>query len=258
MRAPIVIACLSILLVVGILIWRGMAKVDPVGLSQITAQPVMGESGVVHVGLTVETGDAADVLIDVTSPAASEVLIVSPLNKTQLTFPARGTPALSEDGSYIRLVDVEGEISEGRLIPLTLTFLRSGEQSVRARVGMNADPHAKHRAMAAMAEVASEGPAPEMRMALEPAANGATLVRLEVENFTFDPDSETPEHVPGHGHAHLYLDGVKVQRMYGTEALIGALPSGTFEVRVDLNSNLHVPYRNADGLVRAVETLVVE
>ncbi|MFK7940403.1 MAG: hypothetical protein AB8B82_13570 [Roseovarius sp.] len=258
MRRPVVIAVLAIVMVALILIWRSATPVDPVGLSNVNAQPVMGETGVVHVGLTVETGAAADVLVAVSSPAAQEAVIVSPLNLTALTFPAMGAPALSEDGSYIKLTGVEGEISDGRLIPIQLTFLRSGEMSVRARVGADPDPHAKHRAMAAMADMADDGPVPVLNMTLEPAANDATLVRLEVENFTFAPDSATPEHVPGHGHGHLYLNGLKLQRMYDTEALIGALPPGSYNVRVDLNSNLHVAYQNEDGPVSAEATLVVE
>lgn len=258
MRRPVIIAGLTVLVVIAILVWRGLSPVEPVGLSQVIAQPEMGVPGTVTVGLIIETGDAPDVLIGVSSPAAQTAELVSPLDKTQLALPARGTPALSTDGSFVRLAGLEGEISEGRLIPLTLTFLRSGELSVRARVGEDADPHAKHRAMAAMADAPADGPVPAVQMVLKPAADGATLVRLEVENFTFAPDSETPEHVPGHGHGHLYLDGMKLQRMYGTEALIGALPVGSYQVRVELNSNLHVPYRDKNGPVGATATLKVE
>lgn len=258
MRRPVIIAVLAILVVAAILIWRTAAPVEPVGLSNITAQPVTGAPGEVHVSLTVETGDAPDVLIGVSSPVAEVAELVSPLGKSQLVLPARGMPALSRDGSYIRLSGLEGEISDGRLVPLTLTFLRSGEVTARARVAVDPDPHAMHRAMAAMADAPLDGPAPVLNMALEPAADGATLVRLQVENFTFAPDSETPEHVPGQGHGHLYLDGVKLQRMYGAEALIGALPAGRYEVRVDLNSNLHLPYQTADGPVQAIATLLVE
>lgn len=258
MRRPVIIAVLAILIVVAILLWRAASPVEPVGLSNITAEPVMGEQGEVHVSLVIETGEVPDVLIGVSSPVAEVAELVSPLGKSQLALPARGTPALSTDGSYIRLSGVEGEISDGRLVPLTLIFLRSGEVTARARVAVNEDPHAMHRAMAAMEDAPSSGSAPVLDMSLEPAADGATLVRLTVENFIFAPDSESPEHVPGQGHGHLYLDGVKLQRMYGAEALIGALPAGAYEVRVDLNSNLHVPYQNADGPVSAVAMLVVE
>ena len=257
MRASIVVAIAALSLVAVILLWRGLTPADPVGLSGVQAEPVLGEEGTVQVFLTMETGDFPDVLISAESPAAETVEIISPAGKSQLTIPARSTPSLSGDGAYLRLTGIEGEVSAGRLIPVTLTFLRSGDLSVRARVGENDDPHAKHRAMAAMADD-PDGPVPQMTLALEPAANGATLVRLEVENFTFDPGSDTPEHVPGHGHGHLYLDGLKLQRMYTSEALIGALPQGDYEVKVELNSNLHVPYRDTNGPVAATARLVVE
>lgn len=258
MRTSVIIAVLSLVLIVGILVWRGMMPSDPVGLSAVQAQAMQGEAGVAHVTLTFETADEPDVLISASSPVASQVEIVSPTGASRLTIPARSTPSLSSDGAYLRLSGVEGDLSEGRLIPLTLIFLRSGEQTVRARVGEPSDPHAQHMAMAAMAAQDTQGPAPTLAMTLEPAANGATLVRMQVENFTFDPGGEMPEHVPGHGHGHLYLDGLKLQRVYTGEALIGALPAGRYEVRVTLNSNLHVPYKNADGQVSAVAALVVQ
>lgn len=258
MRASVVIAILSMLLVAGILVWRTVSPADPVGLNAVQAQAVMGQDGVAHVSLTIETGDLPDVLISVSSPAAKQVDIVSPAGVSQLAIPARSTPSLSNDGAYLRVSGLEGEISEGRLIPLSLTFQRSGKLSVRARVGESDDPHAKHMAMAAMADVDASGPVPRISIALEPAASGATLVRMDVGDFTFDPGSETPEHVPGHGHGHLYLDGLKLQRVYTHEALIGALPKGRYEVRVTLNSNLHIPYENADGPVSAVAELVVD
>lgn len=258
MRGAVIIAVLSLMLIAGIFIWRNSGVADPVRLSAAQAEPIGEGENAARIFLKIEGTSAPDILIGVSSPAAQQAEIVAPDGRASIAIPADSTPSLSGDGVYLLLSGIEGVLSEGRLIPLALNFERSGELTIRARVGAEADPHAKHRAMAEMTQEASSGPAPSLSMSLEQAANGATLVRLETENFTFDPGSETPEHVPGHGHGHLYLDGLKLQRMYTREALIGALPPGHYTVRAELNSNTHMAYRNADGPIAAEKILVVE
>ena len=43
----------------------------------------------------------------------------------------------------------------------------------------------------------------------------------------------------GEGHAHVYVNGTKIARLYGTWMHIGSLPPGDVEVRVALSSNDH-------------------
>ncbi len=41
------------------------------------------------------------------------------------------------------------------------------------------------------------------------------------------------------GHAHLYLNGKKVTRLYATSHFMDKLPKGNLEIRVTLNTNMH-------------------
>ena len=50
----------------------------------------------------------------------------------------------------------------------------------------------------------------------------------------------------GEGHAHIYVDGVKIGRVYGTWFFLGGLSPGEYEVRVTLTANTHPPYER-DG-----------
>ncbi|QGX99988.1 copper chaperone PCu(A)C [Roseovarius faecimaris] len=261
MRTPLVVAFLAIVLIAVLVVWRSMGGQTPVTLSNAKVQAESGAEGTAMATLKIEAGAAPDVLLSASSPEAEAVAIVSPTGATRLTIPAGSAPSLSSDGAFLRLSGVDGALEEGRLIPLTLEFARSGKMSVQARVGAEVDPHAMHRAMAAMAEAGGDGPPPALSMVLEPAADGATRVRLTVENFTFDREAaevETPVHVPGRGHGHLYLDGLKLQRVYAPELTIGALPEGAYTVRVELNSNNHMPYRDEAGPVAAEAVLEVE
>lgn len=254
-RASLVVVGLASLFVVAILVLQGRSPEAPVQLGNAQAQAVPDIEGALDVYVTIVTGELPDLLIGAESPAAEVAQIFGSAADGGLAIPARSEAVLSRDGVFLRLNGVDGVLDEGRLVPVTLIFGRSGPVSIRAKVAEQPDPHAMHTTMA---PVEGDEPPPELRLQLEPAASGATLVRLEVANFTFDPGGDAQDHVPGHGHAHLYLDGLKLQRMYTPEALIGALPPGEYEVRVELNSNLHMPYRNADGPVEAREKLKVE
>lgn len=56
-------------------------------------------------------------------------------------------------------------------------------------------------------------------------------------------------HVDGVGYLHLYVNGEKAARLYGTATHIESLPHGEVEVMVALYNNLHKPYvHNGDTL----------
>ncbi|MEL7214045.1 MAG: hypothetical protein AAGK92_15375 [Pseudomonadota bacterium] len=67
-------------------------------------------------------------------------------------------------------------------------------------------------------------------------------LRVETTDFTFTPDTVNSENVANTGHAHLYLNEVKVTRLYGPDFHIPDLPEGEYEVTVSLSSNDHSYY----------------
>lgn len=77
----------------------------------------------------------------------------------------------------------------------------------------------------------------EIGATVEP--NGGVNVVIDTENWRWAPDEVDQEHVPGSGHAHIYVDGEKVDRVYGPEYHLMGLSSGSHEVRVTLNANSH-------------------
>jgi copper(I)-binding protein len=94
---------------------------------------ILEEDGTVAVFLTIENGGAPDRLTAVASPDAAEAEIVGP-DAGGLAIPAGASPALAPDGAYLRLSGVEGDLREGRLIPVTITFERAGPVSTQARL----------------------------------------------------------------------------------------------------------------------------
>ena len=81
-------------------------------------------------------------------------------------------------------------------------------------------------------------------------------LRIVAEGFRFAPENAGAAHVPGEGHAHLYVNGVKT-RVYGEWFHLDGLPPGAHEIRVTLNANDHSPYAVGgapleDGLILQV------
>lgn len=66
-------------------------------------------------------------------------------------------------------------------------------------------------------------------------------LRISTQGFRFAPERAGAAHVPGEGHAHLYVNGVKT-RVYSEWFHLDGLGPGTHEIRVTLNANDHSPY----------------
>lgn len=64
-------------------------------------------------------------------------------------------------------------------------------------------------------------------------------LQLTTTNFAFSPENAGLAHIPNQGHAHLYANGAKLARLYGSWIHIDALPQGDVTLLVTLNSNDH-------------------
>lgn len=71
--------------------------------------------------------------------------------------------------------------------------------------------------------------------------HGGWNLHLMTENFKFLPSSPDRLDILGEGHAHLYVDGKKIGRIYSDWYHL-TLPSGTHKVKVTINTNSHKDY----------------
>ena len=58
-------------------------------------------------------------------------------------------------------------------------------------------------------------------------------------NFEFAPERVNQASVVTEGHAHLFINGEKITRLYGPWYYLSLLPVGEHELRVELNGNGH-------------------
>ncbi|QDP40121.1 hypothetical protein [Radiobacillus deserti] len=66
------------------------------------------------------------------------------------------------------------------------------------------------------------------------------LLEVQTDNFTFAPrkvGSYTRSY--NEGHAHLFINGEKINRLYGSYYNLGVLRQGKHTIKVTLNSNTH-------------------
>lgn len=88
-------------------------------------------------------------------------------------------------------------------------------------------------------EVPEGQPVPSVQLSvLDDPVNGWNLV-LDIENFQFAPEQVNQSSSASEGHAHLYINGEKIMRIYSSWHHLPSLEPGTNEVMVTLNANGH-------------------
>lgn len=111
--------------------------------------------------------------------------------------------------------------------------------------------------------------APTIVLAVQPDPHGGYLVRVDAQGFRFSDAAPMGDHamhgesmndaapvVMGEGHAHLYVDGKKVGRMYAPVHHLN-LPRGTHRVAVALSTPDHRMYAQGGEVIVAEQTVDV-
>lgn len=120
-----------------------------------------------------------------------------------------------------------------------------------AMAEMAAHDHSQMQAVS----MANDGTAPSVTASLHPDAVSGWNLEIQTRNFTFNPEAVNQDNVANQGHAHIYVDGVKLARVYGPWFHIGSLTAGEHLIAVELNANNHSPI-NVDGKPVRVEMKV--
>ncbi|MCB1233787.1 MAG: hypothetical protein KDM91_01795 [Verrucomicrobiae bacterium] len=88
-------------------------------------------------------------------------------------------------------------------------------------------------------EVGEGANAPRLAIAFHKDSVTGWNLELIAENFEFTPAAAGGDPAPGQGHAHLYVDGEKVARLYGPWYHLRDLAPGRHTISVTLNANNH-------------------
>ena len=97
--------------------------------------------------------------------------------------------------------------------------------------------------------------APTISLEVSKDARSGYNLHLETENFTFAPMNVNGNDTAGEGHAHLYVDSLKVARVYGSDYHYDGEIDKKSEFRVVLNSNSHAEYSTPNGVIESITTV---
>ena len=114
--------------------------------------------------------------------------------------------------------------------------------------------HASHDATISLPDAVD---APSLDVAIAPDPVSGWNLHLLVQNFRFAPEHASSPHIPGEGHAHVYVNGTKIARLYGPWLHIADLPAGDNEVTVTLTANDHSQLAVGDKPLRQTMTVSV-
>ena len=234
---------LTVLAAIGVFAYFQYAPTESaVSITNAQAVPVGTDGTKFMVSLTMENAGAPVALTDVHSPLDANVQIMNPDGSANaMVLPGGAKGILAMDGAHIMMSNTGVDFSEGAFQSITLTFDDDSKVTTRvihagSSAGMDAMNHGNAHGVEAL-------PAPTVEIVppTAPSADGFT-VQLSLDNIGLIAAPDNAAHVDGEGHAHIYLNGLKLGRLYKDSFEIGALKSGNYSLRIGLNTNDHRPY----------------
>lgn len=237
-----------ILVLLAMATWGGVTLLKPVKtsailLSNATAAPLTGQPDQLAVFVSITNTGPYDQLLSAHAPDASETAFSE--THGMIALPENSSAALAPDGVFIKLSSITGALKDGRTFPISLTFANAGTVTTRARLSSPQEEGAASSfglfGIGDICQVGEGEPAPKIALSTARTDAGWT-VTLMSDDFEFTPDLVDGPHVPGTGHGHIYINGLKLGRLYSPTTTIGNLPLGQHEIRVTLSTNDHRAY----------------
>ena len=98
---------------------------------------------------------------------------------------------------------------------------------------------------------------PSLYLSVQPYDSYGWVVIYNANNFTFNAENASSQHIQGEGHGHLYVNDVKIARLYGEPYYLRDLNMGANTIRITLNTNNHLSYVfNGAAIEKNVEIVV--
>lgn len=99
-------------------------------------------------------------------------------------------------------------------------------------------------------------PIPTIDFAIEADSMSGWNIQITTNNFHFAPDKVNAGAAAGEGHAHIYVDGYKMARIYGNWYHLKKLTPGEHTVRVSLNANDHSNWSHNGRVISATQSVI--
>jgi hypothetical protein len=100
-------------------------------------------------------------------------------------------------------------------------------------------------------------PVPSVDLIVHPDVIRGWNLEVKVSNFRFAPEKINQESNAQEGHAHLYINGEKLTRLYGSWYYLASLNPGQHKITVTLNANGHEELVHNNQRIEDAETIEV-
>ncbi|AFY73916.1 hypothetical protein Syn7502_01883 [Synechococcus sp. PCC 7502] len=108
-------------------------------------------------------------------------------------------------------------------------------------------------------EVPKGQPIPTVKLIVTPDAQKGWNLELKTTNFKFAPEKLNAESMTSNeGHAHLFINGKKITRLYSSWYYLESLPKGNNKITVTLNTNNHADITVADQPVSDTKVITIK
>jgi hypothetical protein len=88
-------------------------------------------------------------------------------------------------------------------------------------------------------EIPDGQPVPSVDLIVHQDPTQGWNLEIQTSNFRFAPENLEQPSSPTEGHAHLYINGEKITRLYGNWYYLANLEPGSHEITVSLSTNGH-------------------
>lgn len=112
--------------------------------------------------------------------------------------------------------------------------------------------HQHHKTM----EIPAGQPIPSVDLTVHKDSLKGYNLQAKVSNFRFAPENINQAAKPGEGHAHIYVNGKKITRLYSSWYYL-ELPPGKNAIAVSLNANSHESLAHNGKMIQDTEIVEV-
>ncbi len=120
-----------------------------------------------------------------------------------------------------------------------------------ANSGTHKGEHHHHKKI----EIPSDQKAPSVDLVVHKDAIKGWNLEVKVTNFKFAPESVNTDSAFNEGHAHLFINGKKITRLYSSWYYIDKLEPGNNEITVTLNTNIHEDLASDGEIIKDTEVV---
>lgn len=97
---------------------------------------------------------------------------------------------------------------------------------------------------------------PSVSFTIEADTMSGWNIQVHTTNFHFSPEKINTPATPGEGHAHIYIDGFKIARIYSHWYHLKNLTPGEHKVRISLNANDHSNLSHQGQVIEAKQSII--